>query len=108
MVKRQILENLGYRVTLCASSRECLEKFQEEPDQYDLVLTDQTMPDMTGIELAQEILNIQPDQPIILCTGYSRGVDSIKAHAVGIGGFIMKPMTRHEIAKLLREVLDAK
>jgi len=70
------------------------------------VITDQTMPGMTGIDLARKILQIRPDLPIILCTGYSTLVNEEQAKAIGIKGFIMKPLSKQGIATLLRTVLD--
>ena len=79
---------------------------KEDPSRFDLVITDQTMPEMTGIELAKEIFVLRPDMPIIMCTGYSRLVDADKARAAGIKPFAMKPLTKREIARTIRQVLD--
>jgi len=100
------LERLGYRVTPHISSTSVLEIFKSSPDDFDLVITDMTMPDMTGIQLSQEILSIRPDMPIILCTGYSKQIDEEKAKALGIRGYVMKPIIKSEMAKKIREVLD--
>ena len=88
------------------SSGEALALFRLDPSRFDLVITDQTMPEMTGIELAKEILALRPDMPIIMCTGFSYAVDADKAKATGIRAFTMKPLTKREIAKTIREVLD--
>jgi CheY-like chemotaxis protein len=101
-----MLERLGYKVTVRSSSLEALAAFQSQPDQFDAVITDQTMPGLTGVELARRMLRIRPDIPIILCTGYSNLVNEEQAKALGIKGFIMKPMAKKDIAQLLREVLD--
>jgi CheY-like chemotaxis protein len=101
-----MLERLGYKVTVRTSSLEALTTFQNQPDQFDVVITDQTMPGLTGVELSRRMLRIRPEIPIILCTGYSNLVNEEQAKALGIKGFIMKPMTKREIAQLLREVLD--
>ena len=69
-------------------------------------MTDQTMPEMTGVELAKEILAIRKDMPVVLCTGFSHTVDAEKAKAAGIKAFAMKPLTKAEIAKTIRRVLD--
>ncbi len=101
-----ILAELGYEVTSRMSSREALALFQMDPSQFDLVITDQTMPEMTGIELAKEILTLRPGMPIIMCTGFSYLVDADKAKAAGIRAFAMKPLTKREIAMTIRKVLD--
>jgi CheY-like chemotaxis protein len=101
-----MLERLGYEVTVHTGSREALAAFQSQPEQFDAVITDQTMPGLTGVELAGRMLRIRPDIPIILCTGYSNLVNEEQAKALGIKGFIMKPMTKKDIAQLLRVVLE--
>ena len=101
-----MLERLGYEVTVRTSSLEALEAFQNQPDRFDAVVTDQTMPGMTGLDLARRLLQIRPGLPIILCTGYSNLVNEEQAKMYGIKGFVMKPMTKKEIASLLRTVLD--
>jgi CheY-like chemotaxis protein len=102
---QQILERLGYHVTARTSSVETLEAFRAAPDKFDLVITDMTMPNMTGIQLSQKLLEIRPDIPIIICTGFSTKIDDKKAKAFGIRGFVMKPVVMSEIAKKIREVL---
>lgn len=101
-----ILEKMGYRVTTKTNSQEALIAFQAHHEQFDVVITDQTMPIMTGVELAQKFLDIRPDIPIILCTGYSSQVSQDIAQARGIREFAMKPLTMHGIATLLRKVLE--
>ncbi|MCP4342305.1 MAG: PAS domain S-box protein [Desulfobulbaceae bacterium] len=103
---KAMLERLGYNVTARCSSLEALETFRNKPDQFDLVITDQTMPGMTGAELAREMLLIHPEIPIILCTGYSTVISEEKAKKMGIKEFIMKPITKKSIARLIRKVLD--
>ena len=88
------------------NGREALELLKSDPSRFDLVITDQTMPEMTGIDLAREILAIRADMPIIMCTGFSHLVDADKATAAGIRAFAMKPLTKREIAKTIRRVLD--
>ncbi len=107
MVK-QMLESLGYQVVVRTSSVEALEAFRARPDKFDLVITDQTMPNMTGEILARELLRIRPDIPIILCTGYSELITGEKARAVGIRELVMKPIVKSEIARIIRSVLDQK
>jgi phosphate/phosphite/phosphonate ABC transporter binding protein len=100
------LEILGYAVTAATSSLEAWGAFKNRPDQFDAVITDQTMPGMTGMELARQMLRIRPRLPIILCTGYSALVDEEQAKAEGVKGFAMKPLSVKMIATLLRKVLD--
>lgn len=102
---QEILEELGYRVTAKTSSAEALSLFRAGPDQFDLIITDQTMPELTGVELAREIMAIRQDIPIILCTGFSRLVDVDSAKELGIRALAIKPLTKREIARTLREVL---
>ncbi len=102
---QSMLETLGYNVTARTSSIEALVAFRNNPNSYDLVITDQTMPKMTGKELAQELMTIRPDVSIILCTGFSEQIDEIKAKAMGIS-FVMKPIVLSEIAYKIRELLD--
>ena len=77
---KNMLERIGYKVTVRKSSLEALQKFQNQPDQFDLVITDQTMPEMTGSDLAKRMMQIRPDIPIILCTGYSTIISEEKAN----------------------------
>ncbi|SHO43480.1 hybrid sensor histidine kinase/response regulator [Desulfopila aestuarii] len=101
-----MLRRLGYAVTVRTSSLDALNTFTDHPDSFDLVITDQTMPGMTGIELARRMLQIRPDIPIILCTGYSNIISENTVKEAGIKGFIMKPLDKTEIATLVRKVLS--
>jgi len=103
---KYMLERLGYKVTARQTSLEALTVFQNQPDQFDLIITDQTMPGMTGAELSRRMLQIRPDVPIILCTGYSTTISEEKAELIGIKGFALKPLAKKDIAKLIRKVLD--
>jgi CheY-like chemotaxis protein len=103
---QQMMERLGYKVTTRTSSIECLEAFRNKPDAFDLAVTDMTMPNMTGEDLAKELMSIRPDIPLILCTGFSGKIDERRAKALGIRAFVMKPIAMHEIARATREVLD--
>jgi len=103
---QSMLERLGYEVTVHASSADALADFQRYPNRFDALITDQTMPGMTGLALARRILHLRPDLPIILCTGYSRLVDEDQVRSCGIRGFVMKPFSIKEVAALLRTVLD--
>lgn len=102
----QILEKLGYTVTGKTSSQEALQCFQEDPDKYDLVITDMMMPGMVGTILSKKIKEISPEIPIIICTGFSEQIDSEKAKSIGIQGFIRKPILMNELSLKIREVLD--
>ena len=106
-MSRQMLERLGYEVIIRTSSIEALEAFRAHPEIFDLVITDMTMPNMTGDELARELIGIRSDIPIILCTGYSERITEEKAKAIGIRKFVMKPLVVTEIAEAIREVLDS-
>jgi CheY-like chemotaxis protein len=83
-ISRQILEELGYMVTALNGSIDAWEIFQSHPQDFDLVITDMTMPNMTGAELAIKILQIRPDMPIVLCTGFSEQISEKKAKSLGI------------------------
>ena len=100
------LDKQGYTTTILGSSRKALEIFRSNPQAFDLVITDQTMPDMTGEELAAKILEARADIPIILCTGYSTIIDETKARQQGIRAFHMKPVALKELAATVRSLLD--
>jgi PAS domain S-box-containing protein len=102
---RHLLERLGYDVTTRTDSLEALEVFRSQPDAFDLVITDQRMPVMTGIELAEKLMHIRSDIPIILCTGFSEVVDGKVAKAMGIREFMMKPFPARQLAETIRRVL---
>jgi CheY-like chemotaxis protein len=101
-----MLERLGYKVTGRTNSMDALTTFQNHPASFDAVITDHTMPGMTGVDLARRMLQIKPGIPIILCTGYSNLISEENARLIGIKGFAMKPLIKKEIASLLRELLD--
>jgi PAS domain S-box-containing protein len=105
-MSQQMLERLGYHVTARTSSIETLKAFRAVPHKFDLVITDTTMPNMTGIELAKKLMEIRSDIPIIICTGFSEKISPDKATAMGIRGYVMKPIVKSELAKKIREVLD--
>lgn len=104
--EKQALESLGYRVVAKTSSIEALELFKAQKDRFDLVITDMTMPQMTGENLAKELMKIKPDIPVILCTGFSTKIDEKKAMAMGIRAFVLKPILKQKIARIIRAVLD--
>ena len=105
-MEQKMLENLGYEVTARTDSTEALREFSEKPQNFDLVITDMTMPHITGDELAQKLLDIKPDIPVILCTGFNEDITEEKALAMGIQKFVMKPVIKNDLASTIRTVLD--
>jgi signal transduction histidine kinase/CheY-like chemotaxis protein len=105
-VVQQVLQHLGYDAVSRTSPIEALELFKAKPDHFDLVITDQTMPGMTGDALAKELLSIRPTLPVIICTGYSHTIDQERAMKIGIKAFVMKPILINEIAAAVRKALD--
>ena len=105
-VGKQMLESLGYQVTTRTSSIEVLELYSNQPDRFDMVITDMTMPYMTGDNLARKLIEIRPDIPIILCTGYSNKISHEIAEALGIRAFVMKPLIMRDLAQTIRKVID--
>ncbi len=103
---KSMLERLGYRVTTRSNGLEALNTFQNQPDEFDLLITDQTMPGMTGSDLARRILQIRPGIPVILCTGYSNIISEAESRTMGIRGFAMKPLVKNEFSALVRKVLE--
>ena len=103
---QQMLERLGYSVVAKTSSLEALEVFKVQPDQFDLVITDQSMPHMAGVDLAKELMRLRPEIPIILCTGFSEVISAEEAKALGIRQFLMKPFATRVLAETTRRVLD--
>jgi len=108
MIAELMLERLGYEVTAKTSSVEAFELFEAEPDRYDLVITDMTMPHMTGDRLARKLFMIRSDIPVILCTGYSERIDEDKAKEMGIRAFTLKPLVMRDLAVTIRQVLGGK
>ena len=101
-----MLEKLGYRVVVTQSPMEALEIFKDQPDKFDLVISDITMPGLTGVELAEQLIAIRPDIPIILCTGYNEHVSKEKINSFGIKDFLMKPLELKVLAKTIRRALE--
>ena len=101
---KNLLEALGYKVVSKTNSREALEIFKNDPDNFDIVITDQTMPNMTGDVLAIELMKIRPEIPVIICTGFSHIITEDKT--IGIRKLIMKPYVYSNIAQTIRKVLD--
>jgi len=102
----RVLERIGYTITGKTSCIEALELFTEKPGGFDLVITDMAMPIMTGTEFAKKILKIQPDIPIIICSGFSENVDSKIAKSIGIKEYIKKPILLDDLTSKIRKVLD--
>jgi PAS domain S-box-containing protein len=103
---KQMLEYLGYEVVTRTSSVEALELFRRHPDRFDLIITDMTMPNMTGLDLSQELMRINPDIPIILCTGFSHQISKDKAKMARIRELVMKPVLLEDLAGAVRRALD--
>ncbi|MBF0258457.1 MAG: PAS domain S-box protein [Desulfamplus sp.] len=102
----RMLQMLGYQVTPFTSSPQALKAFAKNPHSFDLVITDFSMPDMSGIQLSAEILKIRPQMPVILCTGFSYGLTPEKAEQFGIKALLMKPVIKSELTQAIRQVLD--
>ena len=105
-MEKQMLERLGYHVTARISSIDALEAFRMQPDKFDLIITDLTMPNMTGDKLAEELIKIRSDIPVILCTGFSERISKEKAESLGIKEFLMKPVALKVLSATIRKVLD--
>ncbi len=107
-INEKRLQNAGYQVTAVTNSRKALEIFLNQPDMFDLLITDQTMPGLTGAELAKAMLDIKPSMPVIMCTGHSDSVPEERALAMGIKKYVFKPLHGDELLDAVREVLDNK
>ncbi|MDH3346935.1 MAG: response regulator [Desulfobulbaceae bacterium] len=106
LLEKRILEELGYQVTTCTESTEAIQKFNKSPNKFDLVITDYTMPKMSGILLCQKIFTTRRDIPIILCTGFSDLISLEKANSLGFYDVLMKPIIRDTMASMVRTALD--
>jgi signal transduction histidine kinase/ActR/RegA family two-component response regulator len=105
-LEKQMLERLGYRTTSFTDSLEALAAFEMDPSRFDLVITDMHMPELTGLQLAEEMIFVRPDLPVILCTGFSERINREKIGAVGIRDLLMKPVGMVDLAHKVREVID--
>ena len=105
-IQETMLKLLGYKVTSFTSSTEALMAFRESPNEFDVIITDQTMPKMPGVELAKEMLKIRQDLPVILCTGHSDTVKESDAKAAGCRGYLKKPFDTETLASAVRDVLN--
>jgi PAS domain S-box-containing protein len=106
-LNQQRLARLGYNVVATTSSIDALHIFRQGPDSFDLVITDQTMPNLTGMDLATELLNVRASIPILICTGHSDKVSLERAREAGIKAVLIKPLDKREMAEVIRRVLDA-
>jgi CheY-like chemotaxis protein len=102
----QVLTHLGYTVVTKTNPHDAVELFHKQPDQFDVVVTDQTMPTMSGEAFAMALLEIRHDIPIVLCTGFSHTMSAEKANKIGLKGFLMKPVNGAVLAKTLQEVFE--
>ena len=105
-IGKQGLESLGYKVEGLTDSIQALKLFNENPEDFDLVVTDMTMPNLRGDELAKKMIAVRSDIPIILCTGYSKIIDNERASAMGISSLVIKPVLMRELAVVIRNILD--
>jgi CheY-like chemotaxis protein len=104
----KMLSGLGYKVTGFSSCENALVAFRAQPDNYDLIITDMTMPKITGDKFAEEILDVSPSMPIILCTGFSHLITKEKARELGIRKLLSKPILQRDLAIAVRDALDEK
>jgi len=100
-----ILQGLGYQTTLSNNSLEALSLIEKNPGLFDLIITDMTMPHLTGLELAQKILALKVNLPIILCTGFSELINKEQAHAIGIRAYLTKPVSVRELAMTVHQII---
>ncbi len=108
VLAQNMLSHLGYQAEVYTRSALALEAFASDPERFDLVITDQTMPSMTGEMLALAIRRIRPDIPVILCTGYSHVISSERAKALGFNAFCLKPLLTQELSEIIRCVLEGR
>ncbi len=105
-MEKEMLERLGYNVTQCTSSIKAVKIFEADPDNFDLVITDMAMPGLSGDKLSAELIKIRPGIPIIMCTGFSQIMSERQAMALGIKGFLMKPIIMKDLSWKIRDILD--
>jgi len=105
-INKRRLEKSGYQITITTDSQDALGKFQKTPGKFDLIITDQTMPGLTGIELAKAVMEIKPSMPIIMCTGHSESTPKEKALSFGVKQYVYKPIQGNELINAVREVLS--
>lgn len=105
-MSKKILSRYGYTITTFTSSKIALEAFRNAPTDFDMIITDMTMPELTGADLVRQILEIRPEIPCIMCTGYSESIDEQKAKEIGIKAFFLKPIDDIALAKTMKELLN--
>jgi PAS domain S-box-containing protein len=105
-MEKQLLERMGYNVTSRTESIEAFEVFKTNPDAFDIIISDMTMPNMTGLQLANKVKAIRPDIPFVICTGFSDQITKESSKGLGIQGYVSKPIIKKDIAKIIRDVLD--
>ena len=105
-IGQQMLKRLGYSVSVRTNGLKALEDIRTSPYDYDLVITDQTMPKITGAELARKIMQIRPDLPVIICTGFSESITAEEAEEIGVKAFLMKPLALQDLGRIIRKILD--
>ncbi len=105
---KSMLESLGFEVTAIIDSRNALELFQNTPHDYDLLISDFAMPDLTGDQLAARVIGIRQDIPVVLISGYTNEIDEQKSKRAGIKAIIQKPFVREELSRAIQSVLDGK
>jgi CheY-like chemotaxis protein len=98
------LQRLGYETVGCTDSRVALDTFRAAPTRFDFVITDSTMPGMTGMTLARELQRLRPDLPVILCSGSHEGLDPERTAAQGIAAVLLKPWTPQELARTIQRI----
>ena len=106
-VNGEMLKLLDYDVTVITSSTDALNAFKEKPENFDLIITDMTMPELNGLDLAREILGIRPEIPVILCTGFSDQITKESAMTVGVREFLNKPVTLKNLAATVEHILSS-
>jgi len=105
---KDMLETLGYQVEIFTNASEALDAFTQNPDHFDVLVTDQTMPSMTGEMLAKQVIRLRPKFPIILCSGFSYTMNEKKAEAIGLQAYLTKPVLMDEMARALQAAIPRK
>jgi CheY-like chemotaxis protein len=105
---KDMLEALGYQVEIFTNASEALDSFTQNPDRFDVLVTDQTMPSMTGEMLAKQVLHLRPSFPVILCSGFSYTMNEKKAEAMGLKAYLTKPVLMDEMARALQAAIPRK
>ncbi len=103
---KRVLSKHGYDIITTTDSLKALEIFRKESDSFDLVITDQFMPNLTGLELTAKLKEIRSDIPVLLCTGYSEDINAEKAESLGIREMLLKPFTIHDLMSVIRRILE--